>query len=196
MKFPLHITFKLIAFAPRITVRDADQKTILYIEQQVMALKEAVKVYDNEHDKNLLYSMHANQIIDFGATYIFNDEKLNKEIGSVQQEGMRSLFQASYTVMNNSGKTLYQIKQTNPMIAILDSLINIIPFAELISGFILHPEYHVTKIDKNEPLLVMKKKPSLFESHFEVDTLNDSNKDALLVLLSLLMIVQLERNRG
>ncbi len=194
--YPLKLNFKLIALAPRISVVDSKDQEIFYIEQKVLALKEAVKVFDNQKDKNLLYTMQANQIIDFGATYTFRD-KNGHEIGTIQQEGMRSLFQASYTITDKKGASLYTIKQTNPMIAVLDSLINIIPFAELVSGFILNPTYAVTKNDSQQVIFTMKKKPSFFESNFEV--INDeeiSDKDELLLILSMLMLVQLERNRG
>ncbi len=186
-----------MALAPRISVIDANNQEIFYIEQKVLALKEAIKVFDNQKDKNLLYTMQANQIIDFGATYIFKDAKNHRDIGSIQQEGMRSLFQASYAITDKNGVDSYTIKQTNPMIAILDSLINIIPFAELVSGFILNPTYAVTKNDDQQVMITMKKKPSFFESNFElVKDQSIPEKDELLLLLSIAMLVQLERNRG
>jgi hypothetical protein len=195
--YPLKLNFRLIALAPKISIKDASDTEILYVEQKVLALKEAVKVFNNAKDKKLLYTMQANQIIDFGATYIFRDTKSNDEIGSIQQEGMRSLFQASYTVMDKNKKQVYNIVQSNPMIALLDSLLSIIPFAELFTGFILNPTYTISKTDSKKSVLTMKKKPSFFESNFVLtkDT-NILEKDETLLLLASLMIVQLEKNRG
>lgn len=200
-KYPLRLNFRLIALAPKISIKDASDTEILYVEQKVLALKEAVKVFNNAKDKKLLYTMQANQIIDFGATYVFRDAQNNREIGSIQQEGMRSLFQASYIVMDTHQKHVYTIVQSNPMIALLDSVLSIIPFAELFTGFILNPTYTISKASsKGDPkasILTMKKKPSFFESNFTLSKDSDvAEGDEILLLLSALMIVQLEKNRG
>ncbi len=195
--FPLKLRFRLIAVAPRISVVDAQEKEILYVEQKVFALKEAVKVFDNSQDKKLLYTQQADQIIDFGARYYFRSAN-NHEIGSIQQEGMRSLVQASYAVFDKKGKHSYNIVQSNPLIGALDSLLSIIPFVDLITGFILNPTYSVATKDTNDHIITMKKKPSFFESQFDITLLKEdlSEEQEILLLLSLLMIVQLERNRG
>lgn len=197
LSYPLKLTFKLIALAPRIKVTDAQGKDIFYIEQKVLAIRESVKVFNNEKDKDLLYTMQANQVIDFGATYSLRNAKTNKELGSIRQEGVRSLFQASYLVADASGKDAFTIVQSNPMIALLDSLISIIPFAELLSGYILNPTYSISKSASKEEVLVMKKKPSFFESSFDITNKNDVPEDQeLLLLLACMMVVQLEKNRG
>jgi uncharacterized protein YxjI len=195
--YPLQLSFKLIALAPRVRVKDATGNEIFYIEQKVLALRESVKVFNNSQEKELRYTMQAQQVIDFGATYILRDAKTNKELGSVHQEGVRSLFQASYQVENTSGKNTFTIMQTNPMIALVDSLISIIPFAELLTGFILNPTYAVSRQDSKEVVLTMRKKPSFFESSFEITNKSDvSEEDELLLLLACMMVVQLEKNRG
>jgi hypothetical protein len=43
----------------------------------------------------------------------------------------------------------------------------------------------------------MRKKPSFFESSFEITNKSDvSEEDELLLLLACMMVVQLEKNRG
>lgn len=199
MQYPLRLHFKLIALAPRIKLTDAQGKELFYIEQKVLALKESVKVFNNEEEKDILYTMQANQVFDFGAKYNFTHAKTKEHIGAIQQEGIRSLFQASYLVFDKHDKHVYKIVQSNPMIAVLDSIISIIPFAELFNGFILNPVYKVYKgeTETADVVLTMKKKPSLFESNFDITKDGDVNeKDELLLMLSALMVVQLERNRG
>jgi hypothetical protein len=197
LSYPLKLTFKLIAFAPRVKVLDAQGKEIFYIEQKALAIRESVKVFNTEKDKELLYTMQANQVIDFGATYSLRNAKNEKELGTVQQEGVRSLFQASYHVADTSGKEAFTIVQSNPMIALLDSLISIIPFAELVSGYILNPTYSIATSSSKKPILEMKKKPSFFESSFEITKKDDiAEEQELLLLLACMMVVQLEKNRG
>jgi uncharacterized protein YxjI len=195
--YPLKIHFRLLALAPRISLTDAHGKELLYIEQKVFALKEAVKVFDNAKEKNLLYRIQANQIIDFGATYFFHTAN-NQSLGSVQQDGMRSLYQASYSVSNKKEEPIYKVIQTNPMVGILDSFLNMIPFAEFVTGFILNPSYTLMECNGDKPLMHMKKKPSFFESEFEITLDHEklSKDEEILSLLTFIMIVQLERKRG
>lgn len=197
ISYPLRLSFKLIAFAPRVKVVDAEGNEIFYIEQKALAIRESVKVFNNEKDKELLYTLQANQVIDFGATYSLLNAKNDKKLGTVRQEGVRSLFQASYQVTDASGKDAFTIVQSNPMIALLDSLISIIPFAELVSGYILNPTYSISTTSSKKPLLEMKKKPSFFESSFEISKKSEvSEEEELLLLLACMMVVQLEKNRG
>lgn len=195
--FPLKIHFRLIAFAPRVDVRDAEGKTVLYVEQKVFALKEAVKVFNNSEEKKLLFTQQAESIIDFGATYHFKSAE-GKSIGAIRQEGVKSLFRASYIVLDPHGKEVYRVTQTNPLIALLDTLVSIIPFAELLTGFIFNPTYAVSEKEDGDAVMTMKKKPSLLESEFEIslDNSDVSKEKQLLLVLSLLMIVQLEKERS
>ena len=160
-------------------------------------MKESIKVFDNEKEKNILYTIQANQIIDFGATYLFHTAN-KQNVGSITQDGMRSLYQASYSVSNKKEEPVYKVIQTNPLIGILDSIINIIPFAEFITGFILNPSYTLMDNNGDKPLMHMKKKPSLLESEFEITLAEEnlSKDEEILCLLTFIMIVQLERNRG
>lgn len=194
--YPLKLKFKLIALAPRINVLNAEKQEIFYIEQKILALKEAVKVFNNAKDKKLQYTIAANQILDFGAKYHIKTAE-DKLLGAVQQHAMRSLFRGSYMVLDSNDQEIFTITQTNPWISLLDSIINIIPFAELITGFILNPVYKVTAKDTQEAVLLMKKKASFFEAQFDIIALKSILPDQeKLLILSLLMVVQLERDRG
>ena len=53
-KYPLNLSFKLIVLAPQISVKDANGKEIFYVKQKVFALKEAVKIFSDAKDNNLL----------------------------------------------------------------------------------------------------------------------------------------------
>lgn len=195
--YPLKLHFRLMALAPRIAMSDAEGKEIFFIEQKVFSLKESVKVFNNSEEKKLVYTINANQIIDFSAKYMFKTAD-GTPVGSVQRKGMVSLFKATYLVFDKNDQQVFQIAENNPWKAFADSLIRIIPFVELITGFILNPTYAVTLPDQKEPFMTMKKNPSFLESTFEIATTNTSltKEQELLMLLSFMMMVQLERDRG
>ena len=69
MEFPVKLEFKILALAPQITVTDANGQVILYVKQQLLKLREAVKVYASPDQTELLYGINADLIIDFSARY-------------------------------------------------------------------------------------------------------------------------------
>jgi hypothetical protein len=62
---------KLIALAPQFFVVDANQKPVAYIRQKLFKLKEAINVFTDETQKDVLYTIAADRIIDFSARYNF-----------------------------------------------------------------------------------------------------------------------------
>lgn len=79
---------------------------------------------------------------------------------------------------------------------VVESLLGEIPVVGLIAVYLLNPSYIVS--DPNgTPLLRLTKKPAIFEGKFVLEKLNDfSEDDELRSLLSLVMVVLLERKRG
>jgi hypothetical protein len=77
-----------------------------------------------------------------------------------------------------------------------DGLISAIPLAELFTGYFLHPSYAVSRPD-GTVVMRIQKQAAFFESRFSVErTAPLSPLDEQRVLLSLIMLVLLERQRG
>ncbi|HEX8432508.1 MAG TPA: hypothetical protein VF625_14555, partial [Longimicrobium sp.] len=62
MRFPLNLTFKILALAPQVFVRDADGELQLYVRQKALKLKEAVTVFADEAQTRVLYTINADRI--------------------------------------------------------------------------------------------------------------------------------------
>ena len=79
---------------------------------------------------------------------------------------------------------------------ILDGFIGEIPIVGMFTGYFLNPSYTV-KDSAGKEYFRLKKMPSLIGRRFQLDRLIDiDDKDESLVVLSLLMMVLLERERG
>src|SRR5512139_227057 len=115
--YPLSLSFKIIAFNPQIKITDASGQTVLYVKQKALALKEAVKVFADERQQAELYDIKANKIIDFSAQYNINTFA-GSPVGTVKREGMKSLWKATYNVLDNSGVQVGLIHEENPMIKV------------------------------------------------------------------------------
>lgn len=90
MKFPLSLSFKIMALAPQISAVDADGNLQFYVRQQLMKFKEAVDVFADTNQSQLLYTIKADRVIDWSATYTIADAG-GRRLGAIARKGMRSL---------------------------------------------------------------------------------------------------------
>jgi hypothetical protein len=194
MNYPLTLTFKVLAIARQLSLRDAGGNLVCYVRQRAFKLKEAVTVFADEAQTTPLYTMAADRVIDFSAQYHFADAH-GRRLGSVKRQGMRSLWKARYEVQTNAGRPM-TIQEANPWAKVLDSVVGEIPVVGMFTGYLFHPAY-VLSGPSGEPLLRLEKQPAFFEGRFRVDKLGHLGGDEETVgLLSLVMVILLERRRG
>ena len=194
MEYPLHVSFKIAAFGNRFTMTDNNGNVMFYVKQKMFKLKEAIKVFTDNTLTNQLYTINADRIIDFSARYNFTDMN-GQSLGSIKRKGMRSLWRANYQVFDGDNQLL-EIKEVSVFIRFLDALFTSIPCIGLCSGFVFHPSYLITKLDGTEMMRV-KKKPALFEGKFKIEKLAEMSEfEEMQMLLSIMMMLLLERIRG
>jgi uncharacterized protein YxjI len=194
MQYPIELRFKLMSFAQRITATDASGVELLHIKQKMFKLKEQVEVYRDSSQKQLLFRIAADRMIDFSANYSFTDAAGNAW-GGVRRQGMRSLWAARYDVLQD-GAVDMKIEEESPFKKLLESLLSEIPVVGFAATYLLNPSYLVTSPD-GSPLLRLVKRPAIFEGKFVLEKLNDfPEDDELRSLLALVMVVLLERDRG
>ena len=195
--FPLRLTFKLLAFAPQFYVHDAHGVSLAYVKQKLFKFREAVTVFADEQLTEIRYRIQADRVIDFSAQYNFTDGQ-GVGLGSVKQRGLRSLWKAGFDVHDN-GAAIFHINEQSILTRFLDGLFGQIPVLGMLSGYLFQPAYEVSRPDGTQ-IMVLTKQPALFESRFDIDLVPGSalptTREANQLMLSLMMIVILERNRG
>lgn len=193
-KFPLSLSFKKVAVAPQITVKDADGQVIFFVRQKMFKFKEEINVFGDVNQTDLQYTIKADRVIDFSARYNFRDES-GRSLGSVKRRGRRSIFRARYDIERDSGRSLH-IEEDNPAIKVADALLNEIPLVNLLTGLFFNPTYSIKREDDTK-VVSIKKQPALFESEFTIDEVVDIDDAAEIdVILAIMMMVLLERARG
>ncbi|PSN11233.1 hypothetical protein C7293_25070 [filamentous cyanobacterium CCT1] len=194
MQYPLEITFKVWTIAPKITVTNVDGKVVFFVKQKLFKLKEAIGVFADEAQTQRLYDIKADRIIDFSARYNFTDSN-GAVIGAVKRKGMRSLWKAHYDIFNPVNSDLH-IQEENPWVKVLDSLFQEVPVLGLLSGYVLNPKYLVKRSD-GTVVMRLEKQPSFLSRKFIVKPIDRlSPQEETQVLLSLIMMILLERARG
>jgi hypothetical protein len=195
LNFPLDLRFKLLAIAAQISVRDAAGQVVLYVKQTAFKLREAVTVFADEGQSRALYSIAADRVLDISAQYHISDAN-GQSVGAVRRRGMRSLWRAHYEI-ERGGVPVFVIREENPWVKVIDGVLGQLPIIGALTGYFLHPAYRVARSEEAPTTLRVVKQPALFEGRYVVEELQKlSDEDERLVVLSLLMMLLLERARG
>lgn len=195
MNYPLKLSFKLLAIASQIYIRDANGHLLGYVKQKLLKLKEDINVFADEQQTQHLFNIKADRVIDFSARYNFTDAQ-GRHLGSIKRRGMRSIFRAHYEIYDHSEAQVLQIREENGWIKVVDALAGEIPILGMFTGYFFNPSYIVSRLDES-PVARLKKQPAFFEGVFELESLTQINADEeSRVLLSVLTMTLLERGRG
>jgi len=194
MQYPLDLSFKIMALAPQISVTDASGGLVFYVKQKLFKLKEEITVFADAQQTQPLYKINADRVLDFSARYHFTDVN-GTDLGSVKREGMRSLWRAHYDIFEGDA-LMMTIREENPWVKVLDGLFGQIPFIGMFSGYLFHPAFLVSRTD-GTVVMRLKKQPAFLESKFTIEKQAELDEGReTRVLLSLLMMLLLERSRG
>lgn len=194
MQYPLQLSFKLLALAPQIFVRDAAGQTRMYVKQKLLKLKEQVTVFADEGQTQTLYHIAADRVIDWSAQYHFSTAD-GRRIGAVRRKGMRSLWRAHYEITIDD-QIVFNLREENPLAKVGDALFSEIPVLGMFAGYVFHPKYLISRPD-GRPVMRASKQPAFFEGKYAIDRLQElSPEEEGVSVLSILMMLLLERRRG
>lgn len=193
-QYPLELTFKFWSMSPQITINNSQGQTIMHVQQRLFKLKELIHVFTDSRRRQAIYNIKADRIIDWSARYNFADAN-GRAIGTVKRRGMKSLWKAHYDILDGE-EVVFTIQEANPWVKIFDALFSEVPIVGMFTGYVFNPEYIVARPNGRE-VMRLSKVPSFLSRIFTIkakDKLNAQEEPQ--VLLSLLMMLLLERNRG
>ncbi len=195
MNYPISLSFKILAIANQIYVRDGSGTLIGYVKQKLFKLKEDINIFADEGQTQQLFNIKADRVIDWSANYTFTDSR-GTVIGSIKRKGMRSIWKASYDIFDASGNQVMKINEENGWIKVGDALFGQLPLVGILSGYVFNPTYLVSRMD-DAPVARLKKTPAFLEGKFVLEPVGQmSVEEETRVLLSVLMMTLLERIRG
>jgi uncharacterized protein YxjI len=195
VNYPLELSFKKLALAHQLSVTDATGNLVWYVKQKMFKLKEEVTVFGDREQTRPLFQIKADRVIDFSARYTIRESASGMELGAIQRRGMRSIWRAQYEIARG-GTTEFRVAEENPWIKVADHFFRDIPVVGILSGYVFHPSYLVTRAGGSEVARI-EKKPAFFEGRFDIEQLTQLRDDEeKLVLVSLMMMLLLERSRG
>lgn len=195
LNFPISFNFNISTLSNDFTARDAHGKIIAYVRQKMFKLKEDIQVFSDESRNQVNYKIKADKWIDFSTAYSFTDST-GKELGKVARKGWSSLWKANYHIIDQHQQLQYKIREENAWVKVADGLLGQIPILNIFTGYMFNPSYVV--LDKHEQIVIrLKKDASFFGRKFTLSQVKPTDADDdHRVMLSLMMLVLLERRRG
>lgn len=195
MNYPIDFSFKILAIASQIYLRDASGNLLGYVKQKLFKLKEDINVFADEGQTQQLFNIKADRVLDFSAKYNFTDAR-GAFLGSIKRKGMRSIFKANYEISDGRDVQTMQVNEENGWIKVVDSLIGELPVIGMFTGYFFNPSYVVSRLD-NSPVARLAKQPAFLEGKFQMTKLGEMDtEEEARVMLSLLAMTLLERSRG
>ena len=193
--YPLTLTFKFLTISSYMRVVDATGQLVSYVKQRAFRLREDVTIFADEAQTQPLYHIKADRMIDIGATYSISAGD-GRSLGSVRQRGMRTLWKATYDILDDSGDAVGLVHEQDAWVKVIDGLIGEIPLIGFVLAQWINPTYLIDGAD-GTTVLRLRKRPSLIERSFllELDAPLPPRLEPL-ALPAVLMVVLLERGRG
>lgn len=195
MNYPIDFSFKILAIASQIYIRDSSGNLLAYVKQKLFKLKEDINVFADENQTQLLFNIKADRVLDFSAKYNFTDAR-GTFLGSIKRRGMRSIFKASYEIYDANDRQVMKINEENGWVKVIDALVGEVPILGMFTGYFFNPSYIVSRVD-DRPVARLAKQPAFLEGKFQLTKIGDiADEEEPRVVLSLLAMTLLERGRG
>jgi uncharacterized protein YxjI len=193
--YPISFEFKIGTLANDFTAKDASGNTIAYVKQKMFKLKEAINVFSDESKSDTLYTIAADRVIDFNASYAFKNSN-GVDLGKVGRKGRKSLLKAHYEIFDKNNQQDYTITEENPWAKVGDTLLGEIPILGMLTGYLFNPKY-IVKDDNDQVIARLSKEASFFGRRFKLEEVAKfKSGDDERILLSFMMMSLLERRRG
>jgi uncharacterized protein YxjI len=193
--YPLRLKFNIGTIHNDFEATDALGNTRAYVKQKLFKLKDHVVVYSDRNQTDIKFEIKANQWIDFNASFKFTDANGNS-VGRIAREGWNSLWKSHYIIFDENEQTDLEIREKNAWVKVWDGLFSEIPILGMFTGYLFNPSYTVKRTD-GTLVCTVKKEASFFGRKFTIqqeDKFDKGEEDR--ILLSIIMMLLLERRRG
>jgi uncharacterized protein YxjI len=193
--YPLCLKFNIGTIHNDFEATDALGNTRAYVKQKLFKLKDHVVVYSDRNQTKIKFEIKANQWIDFNASFKFTDANGNS-VGRIARKGWNSLWKSHYIIFDENEQTDLEIREKNAWVKVWDGLFSEIPILGMFTGYLFNPSYTV-KRTVGTLVCTVKKEASFFGRKFTIqqeDKFDKGEEDR--ILLSIIMMVLLERRRG
>lgn len=201
IQFPLSLEFKL-SIRTEIRVTDAGGRLLAVVKEKMFSLRDEVRIYSDEAKTQQAYSIKAKGVLagltDWKASRTI--VRMNGEpVGALGAQGLKTMWAASYQLLDGSSNLWATIQDDKPWMGAIEGVVDAVPFVGELAGvafdYLVNPTYTVR--DSAGEVARIHKKRSWMSRRFEVEALRSlPDREAELLVLGLIQLVLLERDRG
>ena len=173
-------------FGAAFHVYDEHGSVIGYCKQKAFKLKEDIKLYTDESMSDMLLSLQAQSVIDFGASYTVTLPD-GTALGSLRRKGMKSSFiRDEWQIFNAAGEQIGMIQETGSIAPIARRYVD---FATVL----LPQRYLITRSHDAQPIAGFRQhfNPLIFRLGITILE-EDEHLDDLLILGAGCLIAAIE----
>ena len=109
------IVQKLISIGKKYYVKDEGGNDLFFARMEKFKLKPKIFLYSEDTKSNEILTISPRNILDFNATYDVVDSKTQTLVGSLKREGLHSLFQNKWNILDASGNVIGTARETGIM---------------------------------------------------------------------------------
>lgn len=202
LQFPVQFEFKLSLFT-ELRVNDATGRLIAVVKEKKVSIRDEVRIFSDDSRRVQTHSIKAQGLLagalDWKARRIIRRAD-GSVVGSLQAQGLRTMWGASYELLDATGLPAFTMRDDQPWLGVVEGLIDGIPFVGDFAGiafdYLVNPTYTVTDTSST-PAYRIHKKRSWMSRRFTVEELRPKrDEEDELVLLGLVQLIMLERERG
>ena len=113
LNYPLNFKFKLTTLASDFNITDKDGNYVAYVRQKMFKLKEDVVIFSDQKKTTELFRIKADRWMDFNACYDIMGLPDNKKYGRLVRKGVKSLWKATYQIVDENDQKKFIITKDN-----------------------------------------------------------------------------------
>ncbi|WP_424358032.1 hypothetical protein [Methanocella sp. MCL-LM] len=109
------MTQKLISIGKRYYIKDGRGQDLFFARMEKFKLKPKIFIYSDDSQRDEVLTIAPRNILDFNATYDVVDAKTRELVGSLKREGIHSLFQNKWVILDPAGNVVGSAQETGVM---------------------------------------------------------------------------------
>jgi uncharacterized protein YxjI len=120
---------QILALTGTFRLYDQNEQMVAYSRQKMFKLREDIRVYADEDQRQELLYIQARQILDFSAAYDVRDSQSGELVGTLRRRGLRSMLRDEWDVLAPGDQPVGTLIEDNMGLAMLRRLLlgNLLP---------------------------------------------------------------------
>jgi uncharacterized protein YxjI len=114
-------------FGEVLHVYDSQGQLAFYTRMKAFRLREDVRLYTGEDQREEVLRIQARKILDFATAYDVIDSSDSRKVGALKRKGLRSLLRDRWILMDPEDRELGTIEEDRMSLAVARRILNVIP---------------------------------------------------------------------